>query len=64
MKHIHLYYDHKEDELVLAGTDNRPVGYYSTSEPHVAIKALMAETILDNDNQQEESLLKAAEKHT
>jgi hypothetical protein len=44
MKHIHIYYDEKYDELVLAGTDNHPINYYPIDDPATAIRALMAET--------------------
>jgi hypothetical protein len=61
MKHIHLYYDYKEDEIVLAGRDNRPIGYYSISDPNTPLRALMAETILDEANQQEDRVRRKKE---
>jgi hypothetical protein len=58
MKHVHLYYDAKEDELVLAGTDNFAVGYYSIDDPTTAIKALIAETVVNTEWEEERNARK------
>jgi len=64
MKHVHIYYDSQEDELVLAGTDNHPVGFYAIDDPVTAIRALMAETEVNAEWEEErEARKKEARKH-
>ena len=56
MKHVHLFYDHEQKEIILAGVDQRPISYYSPNDPRTAIQALISETAIDLANQEEMSV--------
>jgi hypothetical protein len=52
-KCIHLRYDPDLDEFVLVGMDGRSMGNYTNDYPADLLKILMAETIIQNEVDQE-----------